>query len=96
MKELTKELVTEAINTAHSANCHTATNHTCIHAKPMSECAELIMEAMAKSLAASDANDLSPATGLLLEGIHIGYRMHQLQVEAEPESQIRTETTTVN
>lgn len=90
MKPLTKELTAQAIKTAHSS-CHTPDNPHCIHAESICDNGNLMNEVMEIAIKSALADDLDPMQGLIIEGIHIGYRMHQLQTETEAESQIRTE-----
>jgi len=69
---ITPEMAKRAIDSAHE-NCTT----TCIHAQALSD----VMDAMFDRI-----NSVTKAFGfdplaILYEGIHIGYRLHQLSTE---------------
>jgi hypothetical protein len=86
---LTPELFKQAIDTADD----TCTETECVHAKMMEANREHLLEVIQCFGVLALSRGLSPSLSLFALGLHVGYRLHQLEIEADNQA---VDTTKVN
>lgn len=82
---LTKEIFQKARKTSHSP-CQNETG--CIHAEPFTEAfpqEELKQHLMDEAISAM-RDGMSPLLAVYYDGLHVGYRAAQLEIEAEQDA----------
>ena len=80
---ITTEMFQKALKTAHEP-CR----EDCVHADAFQESEKVIEEEIAKCVGYALTTGVSPALMLLSAGIHIGYRLHQLEIEPTPKEKV--------
>lgn len=78
-----KQLFEAALATAHE-QCSAAPNGQCIHIQAINESKDALTKALAVALEVAMEAGVDPATFFFHMGLHVGYRLHQLEYYENP------------
>lgn len=74
---ITSQLMKQAIETS-DRHCH---GESCPHTNAMAEIGEFVFRHIATTGMESMSNGISPSAMIFSEGVHVGYRLRELELE---------------
>jgi predicted amino acid dehydrogenase len=82
---ITKEMFKQALETSHNS-CDTPEG--CIHAEAAADNSDAMMERVIDAVMGAKDTGASPGLGIFYMGLHVGYRLRQLELEPVPQDRV--------